>query len=79
MRYAVDIDQVTLHAFPPVDRRRLRRAFTEELTQLIVRGGLIAKAAEVREVRAHDIRVSVVDARAIGRGVARSVHGALKR
>jgi len=79
MRYAVSIDQVILHGFGPVDRRRVSAGLRDELHRLLSRDGLPA------DVTGHDAldagRVDLIpgDDRATGRSIARGVYRGLSR
>lgn len=78
MRYSVDIGEVVLHGFGPVDRNRISAGLTEELSRLLIRDGLPGNAATRDQIRAGGIEIVAGDDRATGRNLARSVHTGLR-
>ena len=79
MRYFVDIDKVVLHGLPRVDTRRLSNAFAREVERLIGRDSPNTHAVRQERMQAHTIELSSSDPRELGRKLARSVVGALRR
>jgi hypothetical protein len=79
MRYAVEIDQLVLRGFGPVDRRRLRAGIRDELARLLARDGLPRDVAARERMPLQRIDLVPGDDGATGRNLARSVHAGLSR
>jgi len=79
MRYAIHIDEVVLHGFRNVDRRRLSAGLMEELGRQFGRDGLGWESRERERVDAGHVRVSQGDDRATGRSIARGVYAGLRK
>jgi hypothetical protein len=78
-RIEVELEEVVLHGFGPLDRAALGAALEAELARLLAAGGRDLRA---REVAVHDaglLRVpSEHDGPALGRSLARLTHDAVR-
>lgn len=79
MRYTVDIEELVLHGFGTVDRRRMSAGVREELGRLLMRDQLPAESSERGRVDGGEIRLRPGDDRGTGRAIARRVHAGLRR
>jgi len=78
VRYELDVDEVVLHGFAHVDRRRISSAFAHELGLLVGRDGPRPGAIDRDRVRGRDLEVSSFESSALGRGLAHTVHRAVR-
>jgi hypothetical protein len=79
VRYSVDIGEIVLHGFGPVDRHHISSGLSEELSRLLTRDGLPGKMAARDQLDAKGIDIVPGDDRATGRNLARSVHAGLRK
>lgn len=79
MRYTVSIDEVVLHGFGPVDRRRVAAGMREELLRLLSRDGLPVSLPGNDAIDGGRVDIVQGDDRATGRSIARGVYGGLSR
>lgn len=78
MRYSVDIGEVVLHDFGPMDRNHISVGLREELSRLLTREGLPGNLAARDQLDAGRIDIVPGDDRATGRNLARGVHAAIR-
>ncbi|MBN1569768.1 MAG: hypothetical protein JXA73_18125 [Acidobacteria bacterium] len=79
----LQIDELVLHGFSPIDRHHVGDALQEELGRRLSERSIAAtlrKDGEYSEIDAASIRIGAnSNARSIGRNIARSVYEALQR
>lgn len=79
MRYVLSIDEVVLHGFTPVDRRRVSAGLGEELHRLLSQDGLPASLSGGDSLDAGRVEIAPGDDRATGRSIARGIYGGLRK
>jgi hypothetical protein len=79
MRYVVEIDELVLHGFGMVDRRRVSAGLREELGRLLIREGAPTQIRDRARIDGGHFAVTPGDDRATGRGIARRAFAGLRR
>lgn len=79
MRYEIDIDEVVLHGFGTLDRRRVSAGLSEELGRLFAGDGFGRGGGDRKRVDGGHVHIVSGDDRATGRSIARGVYAGLRK